>query len=83
MNKQNPALDCYIDACRDLHTLGQFKPPGMAPWRNFSVHRGEWDMMPSDIGARLIEQKYVIIQKHFVYLTALGKEIIGHEENKI
>jgi len=80
MDKTNPALDLYINIARDVHILSQFTVPQMTPWRNYSMQRGAWDsQVPSDVKKRFAEQEYVIIEKHFVYLTAAAKGIIGYK----
>lgn len=83
MNKENPALDIYIDVARDVHVLGMFLVPQMAPWRNYGMQRGVWDsQVPSDVKARFIEAKYVVIQKFAVYLTEVAKEIVRYNPDK-
>jgi len=82
VNKENPALDVYINVARDVHILSQFAAPQMAPWRNFCMQRGAWDsQVPSDVKQRFIENKYVVIQKFAVYLTQLGKDILEYKED--
>lgn len=93
MNKDNPAVDLYINIARDVHILSQFTVPKLAQWRNYSMMRGTWDSeVPNDVKKRFAEHEYVIVEKHFVYLTAAAKEIIGynpdhpgskHAENQI
>lgn len=83
MNKDNPALDVYINIARDVHCLSQFTVPQLAQWRNYSMHRGIWEsQVPSDVKKRFAEHEYVIIEKHFVYLTAAAKEIVGYREDR-
>lgn len=82
MNKENPAMGIYIDVARDVHILSQFARPALAQWRNYAMNRGDWDaMVPTDVKARFVEHKYVIIQKFAVYLTQAAKDILNYKED--
>jgi hypothetical protein len=68
------ARDIFTDVMRDCLGLAKFHDTQR-------MQRGAWEaQIPADVRARLIKQEFVAVQKHIVYITAEGLEVLGYRE---
>jgi hypothetical protein len=73
-NKDNPALDVYVNTIRDVIALKYFE-------KSHYLSRAKWDqLVGKDVQKRLLDAYYVRINWPHVTLTAEGLEVIQYRE---
>lgn len=68
------AREIFVDVMRDVVALCKFRDKQL-------IQRGVWEaQVPVDVRERFILAEYVVVQKHIVYLTCEGLEVLGYTE---
>src|ERR1700676_3864545 len=76
LNKQNPAMDVYVNVLRDVHALHKFRDKQV-------MQRGVWDaQVPRDVKIRLVKADYVVVSENVCYLTEVGLSVVEYRQTE-